>query len=141
MATRRWAGVAGLWFAGCMALPTEDQRQQIETQVLEADVEEAYAATLEVVRNHGFVPQHTDRQGQIWLVVAIGGGGAGQMLRSSHHLSASIEPYGKGKTRERITVRPDSRKTNSVSDPKIYIRLFEDIRREIFKRRALHGSH
>jgi hypothetical protein len=113
----------------------------METRVLEGSKEQVLKATLAVLQDRGYTVTSFDyRTG---LITAHSGtrGQANKTTRSDA-ITATVEDFGPGKARERISFVTRERaglqcRTRPSSTPELMRQVYEEIGRELFKRREL----
>jgi len=151
---KRLAGmVAILALAGCVepVVYTPEQRREMETRVFDGTKDLVLRATISVLQDRGYIVGSTDYQ--MGVVRAESGPKTDFFGETRNHVAvATVEEYGAGKARERITfVREGSRVTRDffsgmrrvesdtaiISNPEVLRQIYDEIDRELFKRKEL----
>ncbi len=131
-------------FCGCASTPelSSMQRRSIEAKDLEGSFDDAFKATLQVLQDKGYVIKSTDYQAGV--IQGETGENQSGMSISNRAVTVTIEQFGEGRVKERITIVVKSgdgfwmeKESKIVDDPKILQEMYDVIQKEIFVRKNL----
>lgn len=105
---------------------SEMQRRSIESKEIEGIREDVIRATITVFQDRGFVVQTSDYQAGI-----ISGGTETPFFQAT----VSVEGFTSDRTKIRITMKD---KRGIIEDAKSYLKMFDDIQAEVFRRANLN---
>jgi len=105
---------------------SEMQRRSIESKEIEGTREDVIRATITVFQDKGFVVQTSDYQAGI-----ISGGTENPFFQAT----VSVEGFTSDRTKIRITMKD---KHGIIEDTKLYLKMFDDIQAEVFRRTNLN---
>lgn len=105
---------------------SEMQRRSIESKEIEGTREDVIRATITVFQDRGFVVQTSDYQAGI-----ISGGTEKPFFQAT----VSVEGFTSDRTKIRITMKD---KHGIIEDTKLYLKMFNDIQAEVFRRANLN---
>lgn len=101
---------------------SEMQRRSIESKEIEGTREDVIRSTLTVFQDKGFVVQTSDYQAGI-----ISGVAQNPFLQ----VAVSVEGFTSDRTKIRVTMKD---KHGIIEDEKLYLKMFDDIQAEVFRR-------
>ena len=134
----------GMVVSGCVATLTPLQRRGIESRELEGKFDDALKATLQVFQDYGYIVRSTDYQSGV--VQGETGVKRDFFGMTNFEITATIEQFGEGRVRERITLVKKVKVSSQygtqedsqiVSDPELFQKLYDDIQKEMFIRKNL----
>lgn len=105
---------------------SEMQRRAIESKEIEGTKEDVIRSTVTVFQDKGFVVQTSDYQTGI-----ISGGTENPFFQAT----VSVEGFTADRTKIRITMKD---KHGIIEDAKLYLKMFDDIQAEVFRRANLN---
>ena len=139
---------------GCLVAPeyTPQQRKEMETKIVDGEKELVLQALISVFQDSGYTVAHTDA---VTGVVNAQSGSkttwwSGQT--SAHTVTATVEPWGKGKSKARITFVRNTKGMSQnwyggmqsvedsqiISTPEMMQQVYADLEKEIFLRQSLN---
>jgi len=143
-----------LVLAGCTGKSpyTDAQRKEMESRIFEADKETTFQSIVSVLQDKGYVLTQSDFIGG--MLTGDSGSNTGLFgITRKHEVIATVQPYGKGRTKVRITFREQSSsgttnwltgasqttaRTSIISTPEMLTDVYERISKEIFLRKEMN---
>lgn len=101
---------------------TEMQRRSIESKEIEGTREDVIRSTVTVFQDKGFVVQTSDYQAGII---------SGAIEKPFLQVTVSVEGFTSNRTKIRVTIKD---KRGIIEDEKLYLKMFDDIQAEVFRR-------
>lgn len=144
-----------LIFTGCASAPkiTPAQRTQMRTKTFDADYEITFKSLMSTLESHGYTIDNTDMTSGLIKATSVKDSASsfqkafGQYGTSTFDISSTLTKASKDSTRVRINIRQKDegsygyQRMSSAADidtPEIYQALFNDLRTEIERMKAIN---
>lgn len=140
--------VVAIVFSGCAPKYTDEQRQEMESRIIDADREVVFHSLVSILQDKGYVIDHSDFAGGV--IKANSGTNTSWFIAttvSKHEVTATVSPYGAGRTKVRVTFRriaattyegSTSVKTVITTEPEQMTAFFGALEKEVFMRKNLN---
>lgn len=153
-------------FIGCAVQPqlTPEQKRELTTRVIESDYENTFRSILTVIQDRQFIIENTDMNtGLIKATIDVETDRTSQTIQAAftgqvsnkgqkENLSFMVSKISDNKTEVRLNIQVavygqssrygssnEQQSSQQVLEPEIYNRLFEEIRAEVERRKALNN--